>query len=496
MAVMLSPGVYPQEIDFTTYVQSLATSVLGLVGVFQKGEVDTPILVTKDDYQKILGDPVSGYYSMYALKSYFDNGGSRAYVVRVTEHDTTTKLSKAIKASTTLVNATAENLMKIEAKTPGSWGNNLTVTVTANATSGYNIVIKENEVEVESHTGVELATCSSVDSDYVTFTDVSGTATDKTIVAVTDQALTGGDDGLTNFTANDYIGDESAKTGLHALSTVDDISLLAIPGAEDANAINAMITFCENRKDVFFITETPQGLSVQEAVDFRKGQGSYTHSAFNSSYGAMYYPWIKISDSTGTKVIPPSGAVAGRYAYNDEVEGVWNSPAGFQKSLNIGVLKNVLGTEQNLNKAEMDALFPEGINPIANFSDGGTVIWGDKTLLSTTSALQDVNVRRMMIYVEKAIANSAKYFVFRPNDKKTWNEFIRTVEPFLRDLRDKGAFYDFLVVCDETTNTPSAIDQNQMIANIYVKPTRTARYIGINFIMTSSGTNFTELMEA
>ena len=312
--------------------------------------------------------------------------------------------------------------------------------------------------------------------------------------ALGEYALAGGGNGLEDMTDADYIGDPSQHTGIYAFDEIDAVNMLMIPGVTTAPVFVAAIAYCENRKDLMLIADTPILLEPLEAVDFRKGQGMYSHAAFNSSYAALYYPWVEISDPmTGQKkLVPPCGAVAGCYARSDEKTQVWFAPAGIDR----GRVFNALSVGHKTSRGERDVLYPEGVNVIAVFPDTGINIWGQRTLQSQPSALDRVNVRRLMMYMEEAIAESSRFVVFEPNYPQTWRALKRLINPFLQDIKEKGGLYDFAVQCDEETNTPAARDRYEIICRVFVKPTKTAEFVELNFVLTTTGADFTEIFGA
>ena len=156
----------------------------------------------------------------------------------------------------------------------------------------------------------------------------------------------------------------------------------------------------------------------------------------------------------------------------------------------IEKLKKII---KELEDYERDVLYPEGINVIAVFPDTGINIWGQKTLQSQPSAVDRINVRRLMMFMEEAISESSRFVVFEPNHPQTWRALGRLINPFLQDIKDKGGVYDFAFQCDEETNTPVVIDRNEMVARVFVKPTKTAEFIELNFILTNTGADFTEI---
>jgi phage tail sheath protein FI len=187
--------------------------------------------------------------------------------------------------------------------------------------------------------------------------------------------------------------------------------------------------------------------------------------------------------------VPLNGDVAGLCARTDFTNDPWFSPGG----LNRGQIKNVVKLSHNPRKTDRDNLYKNGVNPVVTFPGQGTVLFGDKTLLSKPSAFDRINVRRLFIVLEKAIATASKYQLFEFNDSFTRAQFKNLVEPFLRDVQGRRGITEFLVRCDASNNTGEVIDRNEFIADIFVKPNRAINFITLNFIATRSGISFSEL---
>jgi phage tail sheath protein FI len=421
----------------------------------------------------------------------------------VTATSTDTGVVTAIAATHLAGGADAQDTLKVSAISEGAWGNGLSVEIangTLEPTSEFNITVRLNGDVVESFRDlsmdesetnhVELAVNEK--SEFITVEDLSATANTAEHRPVAGTfALTLGDDGITGLTDADFIGDSSQHTGFSAFDEIDALNILLVPGVTTAPVIQGGIAYAEERKDVFFIAEPPIHLEPLEVIDFRKGEGTYTHAAFNSSYAALYYPWVEISDplTAKRKLVPPTGAVAGCIARSDQKTDVWYAPAGIDRGRVFGALSLAHKT----SRGERDVLYSEGINVIASFPDTGINIWGQKTLQSQSSALDRINVRRLMMYVEEAISESARFVVFEPNNSQTWRALVRLVTPFLSSIKSKGGFYDFRVQCDEETNTAQMIDANQMVCRVFVKPTKTAEFVELNFILTATGADFREI---
>ena len=227
---------------------------------------------------------------------------------------------------------------------------------------------------------------------------------------------------------------------------------------------------------------TGSGSSATDAVN------TYRNAITSSSFGFMdtgfKYQYDRYNDTY--RWVPLNGDMAGLAARTDYTNDAWWSPAGF----NRGQIKNVVKLAINPTKTDRDTLYKNGVNPIVSFPGQGTVLYGDKTLQAKPSAFDRINVRRLFIVLEKAIATAAKYQLFEFNDAFTRAQFKNIVEPFLRDVKGRRGVTDFKVVCDESNNTPAVIDGNEFVGDIYIKPTRSINFINLNFIATRTGVDF------
>ena len=227
------------------------------------------------------------------------------------------------------------------------------------------------------------------------------------------------------------------------------------------------------------------GSEVDDIVAFRNLLPSTSYAIIDSGWK---YQYDKYSDRF--RYVPCNGDTAGTMVRTDIERDPWYSPAGY----NRGQIKNVIKLAFNPNKSERDVLYKNGINPITTFPGEGTILFGDKTLLTKPSAFDRINVRRLFIVLEKAIATAAKYTLFEFNDAFTRAQFKALVEPFLRDVQGRRGITDFRVVCDETNNTPEVIDRNEFIGDIYIKPARSINFIQLNFVAVRTGVDFTEVV--
>ena len=285
---------------------------------------------------------------------------------------------------------------------------------------------------------------------------------------------------------------------------VVDMNLATIPGVTTPQITNLLIDTCDGRADCLAIIDLQDGyISDYEgklpAAD-RVGSVDNTVStlknrALNSSYACAYYPWVQTKDELGTGKIlwvPPSIAALGTFASNDKKSAPWFAPAGFTRGgLSDGAAGiPVIGVREHLTRKMRDKLYENNVNPIAKFPAEGIVIFGQKTLQATPSALDRVNVRRLMLYVKKGIANIASTILFDSNTRTTWNRFLAQAEPFLREVQAQLGLTEYKIVLDNTTTTPDLIDRNIMYAKIFLKPARSIEFIAIDFIITRTGASF------
>jgi hypothetical protein len=268
------------------------------------------------------------------------------------------------------------------------------------------------------------------------------------------------------------------------LSNTDyyDMNLLVIPGIIDSlhsSVTSAARTLCENRQDTFYVMDTnPLTDSIQNVVN--------QITTLDSNYTAAYWPWLRIAGANGVPTwVPPSVLLPGVLAFTDSTQAPWYAPAG----LNRGLI-TASDTYKKLSQSDRDTLYNARINPIANFLTDGIVVFGQKTLQARPSALDRVNVRRLLIAVKKFIASSTRYLVFEQNTNTTRNRFLSIVNPYMEDVRANQGLYAFRVVMDQSNNTPDLIDQNILYGQIFLQPTRTAEFIILDFNIQPTGAAF------
>ena len=264
--------------------------------------------------------------------------------------------------------------------------------------------------------------------------------------------------------------------------------------AEATTQANNLIALCEARKDCMAIISPRKADCVNNSGSEATSIVAFAETLSSSSYAVMDSAWSYQYDKYTDNYcyIPSCSHTAGLMARTDNDRDAWFSPAGFNRGQVLGITK----LSFNPNQAERDALYKKRVNPIVTFPGEGTVLFGDKTLLSSASAFDRINVRRLFIVMEKAIATAAKFQLFEFNDAFTRAQFRATIEPFLRQVKGRRGIVDFQVVCDDTNNPQSVVDANQFQASIFVKPNRSINFITLNFVAARSGVEFEEVYGA
>jgi hypothetical protein len=262
---------------------------------------------------------------------------------------------------------------------------------------------------------------------------------------------------------------------------------------QNYNLANYIIdNICEARKDCIALISPDDALIRSNAGVESTAIVNWRGAVHDSSYAVMdsgyKYQYDRYNDVY--RWIPMNGDVAGLCVRTDNTRDPWWSPAGF----NRGQIKNLVKLRFNPSKADRDLMYPKGINPVVTFPGQGTVLFGDKTCQTKPSAFDHINVRRLFIVLEKAIATAAKFFLFEFNDDFTRAQFKALVNPYLRDIQGRRGITDFLVVCDGTNNTAEVIDGNRFIGDIYIKPARSINYIQLNFVAVRTGVQFSEIV--
>jgi len=542
MAFYLSPGVYTKETDLSTLVPRIATTTAGLVGYSKRGTTDTNLITSAQDFVAEYGEPEVGTYFHYTALAYLEQG-TQLYCKRVINgalfggmHVVQSGASGNNVAFDTGQSTAAfynqsglsDELFSIVAANQGAWGNSISCII-KNVQGAVSEVTEQYTFEIDVYwtdsdgnssrvenwkvsrktkldgNGKQLYLESRINgySKYIKVYDNTGLA--DTVVPKTNAtavSLAGGSDGSV-ATAAQIAGTASASSGWYALQNPDDVDVRVLLGggftsshsASDIVTIqSAMKTVAEARKDCVAILDVPysETADVDDTVTFRS-----TTQAFDSSYCALYSPWVKINDNYNDRVVdvPPSGYVGAQLAYNDYVKYPWFAAAGHNRGK-----VNSLSLSKVFTEGMRNTIHAQQINPLQVFRGRGVRIWGELTEQSKSSALSSLAVRRTLIIIEKSISVVLQDFVFEPNSELTRFRIEQICTEYLSTLSSQGAFQTeagddgFTVVCNTTNNTPAVIDAHELHVDIFVKPSRAAYYIQLQTIITTSGTSFNELV--
>ena len=575
MAFQVSPGVQVKEIDATSVVPAVSTSIGGFAGAFNWGPVEEIRLVSSEDNMaSIFSTPDNNTAKYFLTAASFLKYGNALKVVRVVD-DSANNASVVGDSSLVIKNEADYDSSTLSlasqgawvAKYPGKLGDSLKVSVcsrsadfsgwdyagqfdAAPGTSDYavglgmtgiadelHIAVIDEDGAISGTPGTVLETFGFLSqlsdakdssgsstyypnvinnqSEWIWFGahdktdgdpdadpvvpatglhDAGETASQQTAdtamgnhSAVVEYSLTGGADGNSPDAADIAEGFDLLEDS----ETVDVNLLFAYPDANGASTIGAdLISIAEARKDCMAFLSPPIDDSVGEADPASKVK-EYADTLNSTSYASLdsgaVYVYDKYNDVY--RWIGSAGLCAGLCANADNVADAWFSPAGVNRGQLFGVTK----LAYNPTKAERDKLYKARVNPLVSFPGQGTMLFGDKTLLSRPSAFDRINVRRLFIVLEKAISTAAKAQLFEFNDEFTRAQFRNLLEPFLRDVKGRRGVTDFLVVCDETNNTGQVIDSNRFVADIFIKPARSINFITLNFIATRTGVDFSEV---
>lgn len=340
-----------------------------------------------------------------------------------------------------------------------------------------------------------LSSTYSALSDGVTITTNTGAtaaAANVKFVKLLDSSydMSGGQNGAMD--GSSVIGTATTKTGIYALD--DDllnISVAAVPGITDQEVQQALVTIAETSQNFLAVLSPPFGTAyntVQEVTDWMNGRASGRTAALNSSWAAVYWPWVQVFDVFAAKDrwYDPVIFAIRQMVTTDAIAETWFAPAGFRR----GRLTKPTATEVALNQGDRDSLYNSNVNPIVNFSPEGITIFGQKTAQRLPTALDRVNVRRLMIYLRKVLLQSGRTSLFEPNDEFTWETVKENSEAILADIKARRGITDFRVICDETVNTPIRVDRNELWCKILLKPTKTAEWVIFEVNLTNQSAKF------
>jgi len=431
-----------------------------------------------------------------------DNGYYLITGLKTGNEDTTLEVNEVAWSTGALTNLEFEVLpgsVTFQGATKGTWAKGLYLKPMRNAGDSLDFDLETKD----ANNTFQLEKVYAMDrSNVVTeMTDNSGywTATVRSDRGepVTGKSfpVSGGDDGYTGIVAADYIGTSSLETGIQSYKNPEkiDINLIAVPGVSTQSVQDALIALCESRLDCMALIDPPDWSSidtVQEILDFHNGLLTRT-TALNSSYASLYWTWQQVYDEFHDVDVwtAPSGHAAAVYANNDNIQASWWAPAGLKR----GKVTGSKDVRYSPDQDDRESLYGPGqaVNPIVKFTGEGIYVWGQKTLFRGTTALNRVNVRRMLLYVEKVIATASRQLVFDPNDAALGRQFKQLVDPVLRYVLSQRGIREYLIV-DATTNEDR--EQSKAVFKMFIKPMKAAEVIELQFVITPQGADFQELL--
>jgi hypothetical protein len=397
-------------------------------------------------------------------------------------------------------NVTAAVTFTVTSDSAGIDGNTTQVVVENNIREGnFQIQVYNNGVQMESWGGLTkdetsrfyVETYMALVSDWLRVEDNTANAAPPLDGTYT---LSGGSDGIPSDPDDQdalIIGNSLGFTGIYALSEPEqiDIDLIAVPGHSSTAVVTALLDLCQNvRMDCLAILDPPFGLTVNEIVDWQNGSHPLNTTRFDNDFGALYWPWVKLRDNYNRVDIwaPPAGSIMATIARSDQLSAPWYAPAGVTR----GVVPSITDVFSRPTLEERDLMYGyrNAINPIVQFVDfQGFVVWGQKTLQRRPTALDRVNVRRLMFVIEKRIRSASRQLLFDPHDEVLRQKFVRIATAILQEIQVGRGVSDFRVKCDEELNPPDVIDRNEMRARVGVQPIRAAEFIFIEFSIHRTG---------
>ncbi|WP_433292400.1 phage tail sheath family protein [Actinoplanes sp. CA-030573] len=526
-----APGVYIEEQPSGSMpIEGVGTAVAAFVGFTERYDAEQgdptdpagvkPQLVTSwPQFERVYGGFVRGAMLPHAVRGYFENGGGAAYICRIP----TTDGDGNEGGKPTLMLPSADNpgtpSLQLSAVEPGR---NLEVEVVppapapppqegegggeappANGNGEYTLRVYEGGALREELSGLQFSgrsarTVEKTVNDRSKFVRIEvqplqGASLAERTPAPGRYTLESPPVSSKSVTPADLVGNESERTGYQGLAIAENVTMVAIPdlvtvaSREDGSvdeemflgAQKQLIDFCEASHNKMAILDTPPGLNATRALEWR------SRLARDSAFGTLYYPNVVVSNPLARPgatngelylTVPTSGHVAGVWARTDATRGVWKAPAN-------EALRGIVRLETDVTSGEQDLLNPDGVNCIRSFGSYGTKIWGARTLAKTDPSWRYINVRRLFNFVEESIRRGTQWAVFEPNDYDLWQRVKRTITSFLRGLWMQGALVGatpeqaFYVLCDDSNNPPSSVDEGRLIVEIGIAPVKPAEFV-------------------
>jgi hypothetical protein len=549
MAGQVSPGIVIRERDLTNQVvvNSIANTA-ALVGTFERGPIGVITNITSErQLVEIFGKPNSNNFEDWFVGATFLSYGGQLLVVRIDDSNLTNAVSEfdseedtapTIKSLQDFENNFASYNFKFAARTPGSWGNSIKIawvdgsltssqynTATYATNSEWSSIVSKPASENDIHILVidEGGTISGVPGTilesyffiskledgvnsegetnyYINLINRRSKyvyASSLVTGANSSLSLDGGQDSynadLSNYQDAFSLFDSTESVNIDYILAGGSITYGSTPGDSTKTKALTAINIANTRKDcIAFVSPYRNFVSFSSSSDQKQAILDYFSLLPSTSY-AVYdsgYKYIYDRYNDTYRFIPCCGDVAGLCVQTSINSEDWFSPAG----LNRGNLRNAIKLAYTPSKEDRDQLYINRINPITAFPGQGIVLFGDKTALATPSAFDRINVRRLFLALQRRVGQVAKNVLFELNDETTRSTFFGTINSYMGEVQAKRGVTDYLVVCDETNNTPDVIDRNEFVAEIYVKPSRSINYITITFVATRTGVSFSEVV--
>lgn len=492
-----SPGVYVEEVERGARpIEGVGTAVAAFVGFARQGPVNQPIFIANwTQFRNTFGDFIPGGYLAHAVYGYFNNGGGSCYVARLPDGEEVAGVAASLPAK---AQPTLPTLV-ISALERGISAGEITAEVAAPGEGApedqFTLVIRKGDIK-EVFENVTLRKVRGVrnvvdvvnkESKLVRVAEKESTLSlvERTPAPGTYPLVAVPSTALAEIKSELIVGDAAARTGIAGFEAAEDVTMVCAPdlmalyesgrlSMDGVKAVQqAMLDHCARMKDRFAILDCPPGMNAQQIKDWRMKEAGY-----DSKYGALYYPWIKVANPSGdggTVSVPPSGHMAGIYARSDTERGVHKAPAN-------EIVRGALGLETKITKSEQDSLNPVGINCIRAFPGRGIRVWGARTLASDAQ-WRYINVRRLFNFIEESIELGTQWVVFEPNDRDLWERIKRDIRAFLTRVWRDGALFGatpeeaFYVKCDDELNTVEVRDAGQVIIEIGLAPVKPAEFV-------------------
>jgi len=499
MPQYLSPGVYVEEVDRGPKpIEGVGTAVAAFVGFAEQGPTNEPRLIANwSQFLSTYGGFIPGAYLAHSVYGFFNNGGTTCYVVRLPGGN-----GKGGAKATAALPGRKPGIesLRVTALEEGRAGEDIAVEV-APAGEGapedaFTVRVRRGE-QTENFENVSLSRARGARNVVETvnresrlirveIAEAPGSLAERLPQPGQYRLATGARTlALAGMTADTFVGNAPKREGMGGLEAIDEITVVCAPdlmaahraGQLSMDALKAvqlgLLNHCEKMKDRFAILDAPPGMSPQEIKEWRADAAGY-----DSKYGALYYPWIKVANPLGNGElisIPPSGHLAGIYARTDAERGVHKAPAN-------EVVRGTVDLDARVTRGEQDILNPLGINCIRAFPARGIRVWGARTL-SSDPAWRYINVRRLFNFVEESIEEGTQWVVFEPNDAELWGRIRRDISAFLTRVWRDGALFGnnpdeaFYVKCDAELNPPEVRDVGQLIVEIGIAPVKPAEFV-------------------